>query len=172
MRFRKLNSYSRWKPTQSITSRLDAAARLVRESEIPNRQILLLSDLAESTWNDAIDDSSMLSLVDSTPTISLTIFDTGDFEGFNRSLSTPKLSDRTPPRGSPISISTTLTFESFNDIDTDSVTADLQLYRADAALPVIRNGNVVLPELESVDRTSVQVTKGGSSELLLTIPAP
>ena len=47
--------------TQSIASRLDAAARLVRESEIPNRQILLLSDLAESTWNDAIDDNSMLS---------------------------------------------------------------------------------------------------------------
>lgn len=157
--------------TQSIASRLDAAARLVRESEIPNRQILLLSDLAESTWNDAIDDSSMLSLLDATPTISLTIFDTGDFQGFNRSLSTPKLSDRTPPRGSPISVSTTLTFESFNDIDTDSVTADLQLYQADAALPVIRNGNVVLPELESVDRTSVQVTQGGSSELLLTIPA-
>jgi hypothetical protein len=157
--------------TQSIASRLDAAARLVRESEIPNRQILLLSDLAESTWNDAIDDSSMLSLLDSTPTIALTIFDTGDFEGFNRSLSIPKLSDRTPPRGSPISVSTTLTFQSFNDIDGDSVTAELQLYQADAALPVIRNGNVVLPKLESVDRTSVQVTKGGSSELLLTIPA-
>ncbi|HBV61550.1 MAG TPA: hypothetical protein DEF45_00865 [Rhodopirellula sp.] len=157
--------------TQSIASRLDAGARLVRESEIPNRQILLVSDLTESTWNNAIDDSSMLSLLDSTPTISLTIFDTGDFDGFNRSLSIPKLSDRTPPRGSPVSVSTTLTFESFGDIDTDSVTADLQLYQADAALPVIRNGNVVLPQLESVDRTSVQVTKGGASELLLTIPA-
>lgn len=157
--------------TQSIASRLNAAASLVRESEIPNRQILLLSDLAQSTWNDVIDDSSMLNLLDSTPVVSLTIFDTGDFEGFNRSLSIPKLSDRTPPRGSPISISTTLTFESFGDIDTDSVTADLQLFQADAALPMIRNGNVVLPQLESVDRTSVQISKGGSSELLLTIPA-
>ena len=46
--------------TQSVASRLDAAARLVRESELPNRQILLLSDLTESTWNDALDDSSML----------------------------------------------------------------------------------------------------------------
>ena len=157
--------------TQSIASRLDAGARLVRESEIPNRQILLLSDLTEATWNEVIDDSSMLSLLDSKPTISLTIFDTGNFDGFNRSLSIPKLSDRTPPRGSPISLSTTLTFESFGDIDTDSVTADLQLYQSDAALPVIRNGNVVLPQLESVDRTTVQVTKGGVSELLLTIPA-
>ena len=157
--------------TQSIASRLDAAARLVRESELPNRQILLLSDLAESTWNDAIDDSSMLTLLDSTPTIALTVFDTGDFEGFNRSISIPKLSDRTPPRGSPISISTTLNFESFNDVENDSVTADLQIYKTDVALPVIRNGKVVLPKLESVDRTSVQVTNGGASELLLTIPA-
>lgn len=157
--------------TPSLASRLDAAARLVRESEIPNRQILLLSDMAESTWNDAIDDSSVLSLLDSTPSISLTIFDTGDFVGFNRSLSIPKLSDQTPPRGAPVSVSTTLTFESYNDIDSDSVTAELQLYQADAALPVIRNGDVVLPKLESVDRTSVQVSNGGSSELLLTIPA-
>ena len=157
--------------TQSVASRLDAAARLVRESELPNRQILLLSDLTESTWNDALDDSSMLTLLESAPTIALTIFDTGDFEGFNRSLSIPKLSDQTPPRGSPISVSTTLNFESFSDLETDSVTADLQLFKTDAALPVIRNGNVVLPELESVDRTSVQVSKGGSSELLLTIPA-
>ncbi|MGB1813739.1 MAG: BatA domain-containing protein [Rubripirellula sp.] len=157
--------------TQSIASRLDAAASLVRESDIPNRQILLLSDLSQATWNDAIDDSSMLNLLDATPTISLTVFDTGDFEGFNRSLSIPKLSDRTPPRGSPVSVSTMLTFESFSDLETDSVTAELQLFQADAALPVIRNGNVVLPKPESVDRTSVQVANGGSSELLLTIPA-
>ncbi|MDA7936741.1 BatA domain-containing protein [bacterium] len=157
--------------TQSIASRLNAAARLVRESELPNRQILLLSDLAESTWNDAVNDTSMLTLLESTPPIALTVFDTGDFEGFNRSLSIPKLSDRTPPRGSPISVSTTLSFQSFNDLETDSVTADLQLYKADPALPVIRNGKVVLPKLESVDRTSVQVANGGSSELLLTIPA-
>ena len=157
--------------TQSVASRLDAAARLVRESELPNRQILLLSDLTESTWNDALDDSSMLTLLESTPPIALTIFDTGDFEGFNRSLSIPKLSDQTPPRGSPISVSTTLNFESFSDLETDSVTAELQLFKTDAALPAIRNGNVVLPKLESVDRTSVQISKGGSSELLLTIPA-
>lgn len=156
--------------SQSIASRLNAAARLVRESKLPNRQILLLSDLAESTWTDALDDSSLLNLMEAAPPVALTIFDTGDFDGFNRSLSIPKLSDSTPPRGSPISVSTTLSFESFNDMDSDSVTADLKLFKTDPALPAIRNEAIVLPEMESVDRTSVEIAEGVSTELLMTIP--
>ena len=157
--------------TQSITSRLDAAARLVRTSELPNRQILLLSDLTESTWADVVNDSSMVTLLDEKPSIALTIFDLGDFEGFNRSLSIPKFADNTPPRGSPISVSTTLDFDSFDATENDSVTAELQMYDRDPALPVIRDGAVILPKFQSFDRTSVRVANGGSSELLLTIPA-
>ena len=156
--------------TQSITSRLDAAARLVRTSELPNRQILLVSDLTESTWADAVNDSNMISLLDDPP-IALTIFDLGSFQGVNRSLSIPEFADNTPPRSSPISVSTTLHFQSFEATENDSVTAELQMYDRDPALPVIRDDSVILPKLQSVDRTSVRVANGGSSELLLTIPA-
>ena len=51
-----------------------------------------------------------------------------------------------------------------------SVTAELGLYEDDPALPVIRNGVVQRPALRSVDRTSVQLAPGGSSELKMTIP--
>ncbi len=51
-----------------------------------------------------------------------------------------------------------------------SVTAELKLYDADAALPVIRNGVVQRPRSRIVDRGSVEIAPGGSSELRLTIP--
>ena len=55
-------------------------------------------------------------------------------------------------------------------MDSDSVTADLKLFKTDPALPAIRNEAIVLPEMESVDRTSVEIAEGVSTELLMTIP--
>ncbi|MGI9470052.1 MAG: BatA domain-containing protein [Rubripirellula sp.] len=157
--------------TQSIASRLDAAARLVRTSDLPNRQILLVTDLSDATWSDALNDSGLAALLSESPSISLTLFDTGDFDGSNRSLSIPRFADDTPPRGTPISVSTTLAFASPVAGESDSVTAELQMYAEDPSLPVIRDGIVNRPRLRSVDRTSVRVAAGGSSELLLTIPS-
>ena len=157
--------------TQPIASRLDAAARLVRTSDLPNRQILLITDLSESTWSDASKAGDLSALLRNSPAVSLTIFDLGPFDGSNRSLSIPEFADDTPPQGTPIAVSTTLSFSSPKVNESDSVTAELQMYTEDPSLPMIRDGVVKRPSMKSVDRTSVRVSAGGASELLLTIPS-
>ncbi len=157
--------------TQPIASRLDAAARLVRTSDLPNRQVLLVTDLAESTWNETASEASLSTVFGEDPAVALTVFDLGDFDGINRSLSIPRFADMTPPRGVPVAVSTTLQLAAKEETSTLSVTAELEIFENDPGLPVVRDGVIERPKPRSVDRTSVRVAPGGSSELLLTIPA-
>lgn len=160
---------------QPLASRIDAAARLVRTSDLENRQVLVLTDLAESTWDDSIAEAGLADTVSQTPPVSFTVFDLGDFEGTNRSLTIPTLADSTPPRGVPVAMTTTLRVQSSLQSESNpsetSVAVELQMYESDPSLPVVRDGKVVYPNLSSADRTSASVADGGSSELLMTIPA-
>jgi hypothetical protein len=156
--------------TQPIASRLEAAAQLVRTSDLPNRQILLITDLSRATWRDA-SEAALASLWTNDPEVSLTVFDLGDFDGLNRSLSLPLLADKTPPRDTPLAVTTTLSLASDEAGSSQSVTAELEMYENDPALPVIRDGRIKRPNVRSVDRASVRVAAGGSSQLLLTIPS-
>lgn len=157
--------------TQPIATRLDAAARLVRTSELPNRQVLLVTDLAQSTWSGSEIETGLAAVFGEDPAVALTVLDLGEFEGFNRSIGIPKLADATPPRGVPVALSTTLKLGGDIAAETASVTAELEIYNNEPGLPVVRDGVIQLPRPRSVDRTSVKVASGGSSELLLTIPA-
>ncbi len=156
--------------TQAIAARLEAAARLVRTSDLPNRQVLLITDLSQSTWKDAAE-AGLAALWVEDPPVSLTVFDLGEFEGTNRSLSVPLVADETPPRDSPVALTTTLSLTSPENGSTVSVTAELEMYDNDPALPMIRDGVVQRPGVRSVDRASVRVASGGSSQLLMTIPS-
>ena len=163
-----------------IASRLEAAAQLVRTSDLPNRQVLLITDLSQATWAQATraqatrgnaSEAGLASLWTNDPAVSLTVFDLGDFDGLNRSLSLPQLADKTPPRETPLAVTTTLSLASSEAGSSQSVTAELEMYENDPALPVIRDGKIKRPNVRSVDRASVRVAAGGSSQLLLTIPA-
>ncbi|MCH5376719.1 MAG: BatA domain-containing protein, partial [Planctomycetes bacterium] len=155
--------------TQPIANRLEAAARLIRTSDLSNRQILLITDLAESTWNDAAD-AGLAAILSEDPAISLTVLDLGEFQGRNRSLSLPRPSDATPPKDSPVPITVDVSLPVAQPGDSASVTAELEMFDNDPSLPVIRDGVVVRPQVKAVDRASARVAAGGSSQLLLTIP--
>ena len=109
-----------------IASRLEAAAQLVRTSDLPNRQVLLITDLSQATWGNA-SEAGLASLWTNDPAVSLTVFDLGDFDGLNRSLSLPQLADKTPPRETPLAVTTTL-----------SLASSCLLYTSDAADDSIR----------------------------------
>ncbi len=94
--------------TQPIASRIDAAVRLVRTSELENRQLFLVSDLAESTWEESLIDATLATTIAQSPVVPITLFDLGEFAGTNRSLSVPKLQDPSPPPQTPINITTVL----------------------------------------------------------------
>ncbi len=156
---------------QPIQSRLEVAARLVRSSDLPERRVLVISDLSTGSWNGALADSSIATTFGNDPPVAVTLFDMGEFSGVNRSLTTARFADSSPPRGVPVPVSTTLTVVGGDPQAELSVTAELELYQNDPALPVVRDGAVMLPKIRSVDRTSVKVASGDSQELLLNIPA-
>ncbi|WP_186775480.1 hypothetical protein [Rubripirellula tenax] len=160
---------------QSLAARIDAAARLLRTNDIENRQILVITDLATSTWDESMAEAGLVDSLGAESPIGLAVFDLGPMTGTNRSLSIPKLADATPPLGTPIPISTILTRsrtdQSDDDASATSVIVELEMYESDPSTPVVRDGKVVYPNVRSVDRTSVRLADGGSSELLMTIPS-
>ncbi|KAA1261443.1 hypothetical protein LF1_39930 [Rubripirellula obstinata] len=173
----KLESTEPTSLPRSIVSRLQSATQLVQGSELENRHVLVLTDLANSTWDDpnleTLLSKQLSETANESKPVSLTVFDTGEFRGVNRSLTSMRLADPTPPANSPMSISVTLDSKSFgDDSDTvaDSVTVEAQLYQTESGLPVVRDGDVVYPPLTSVDRTTAEITAGAASELLFTIP--
>lgn len=155
---------------QPIQQRIAAGIRLVRTSELANRHVLVISDLTKQTWAESSDTSSTAALLAEEPPVALTVFDLGRFQGTNRALSIPNLSDATPPSGVSVPISVEVGLSETEQQEPVSVTAELKLYEADPTLPVVRNGTVRRPELRSVDRTNVEVAPGQSSELVLDVP--
>ena len=140
--------------TSPISGKIDAAIRLVRTSDLESRQVLVITDLAQSTWQPGLADPALVALLSEAPRMQLSVFDLGQFNGTNRSLSVPSLADATPPRGSPVALTTTLQLPNSADNAPLSVTAELGLYEDDPTLPVIRNGVVQRPSLK--DRRSHQ----------------
>ena len=154
---------------QPIASRIVAAANLVRTSEITQRRVLVISDLTAATWEDAVSDSTLSTSLQGDPAVAWTLFDLGEFSALNRSLAIPRLDDTSPATGVPIKVSSTLSVSGEAGSAT-SATVELELFQNDPALPVVRDGQVVLPNIRSVDRTSVRVDAGASREILLSMP--
>ena len=169
----KLESVSPTPLPRSIESRLLSAVQLVRSSELENRHVLVLTDLTKSTWGNADIEASLAEMLESEKAVSLTVFDTGEFQGTNRALTAMRLADSTPPANSPMSISVTLDSRDYGEVSgasDGSVTVEAQMYQTESGLPVVRDGEVVYPPLVSVDRTTTETTGSAASELLLTIP--
>ena len=156
--------------TQPIASRIDAAMRLVRTSDLENRKLLVLTDLTTPTWESGLIDPQLPATFGEDPKVNATVFDLGEFQGLNRSLSLPRLSDATPPKGVSVPITTTLQLPQSTDDQPISTILELELYENDPALPVVRDGVVQRPATRSVNRTSTEITAGESREILLTTP--
>lgn len=171
----KTESLSPREVASPIDSRIDAAIRLVRTSELENRHVFVLTDLAESTWADE-SNSVQSTLAQAESYVALTVIDATAFQGLNRRLGLPRLSDQTPPRESPTPVSIGLSLESIGSIDPTaslmetSITSQMFLYQNDPKRPMIRDGELVMPTTKNVDRTSARLTPGQSAELVLTIP--
>ena len=176
----KIDQVAPLQVAQPIASRIENAARLLRTSELTNRQVFVVTDLSRSTWPEtAVGGASSTALAES-PAIAVHIFDLGEFDAPNRSLSTARVTDATPAKGVSTAVSITLRYQDHSAEPSNagaeaprpdaSVTAELQMYESDPSLPVIRDGEIRLPSLRNVDRTSLQVAPNSSHELVLTVP--
>jgi hypothetical protein len=165
-----------------IGDRLDAAAELLRSSDLPDRQIIIVSDMSQPAWDplpsvlpawlqrtsadetNADADPIGLSIVEAISKDAAT-------SAINRTIGPPRLIDVPPASGVPIPVIATVSVEAAAEArDPLNITVDLSLFERDPGLPVIRDGKTVLPALRSVDRTSVSVAPGGQSEITLTLP--
>ncbi|QEG01032.1 hypothetical protein Mal15_51080 [Stieleria maiorica] len=179
---------------QSLESRVEAAARLLQTSEIPSRQLVVLSGLAESSFSAESPESSMAALLESSD-IRVTVWDMGGYVGSNRSVSLPTLSDTSPAPETSIAVAAVLSLggvdatlggtdaevsESGQDNEPSpsatpsgrslNVTAECVLYPSSPAMPVVRDGEIVRPPAKPVDRLSVTLQPGRDVELQMTLP--
>lgn len=168
----KIESLQPRQTTATMATRIDAAARLLRTSDLENRHLLVLTDLTETTWNDSIAEAGLADLLGEEPAIGVSVFDTGPLRGINRSLSLPKLADATPPRGTPVTVSVVLSSSGAEETDQaeQTATVELDLYAVDPSLPVVRDGEVAYPKSNSVDRANVRLMDGVAAEVVMTIP--
>lgn len=170
--------------TVPLATRIEAAVRLVRSSDLQRRAVFVLTDLSEASWTppEGTDASVTLPpLLAETPAIDFQVFDVTAGGGeaatriTNRRLGEVTLADRSPARGVPVPLSLDLTLESLGgspatEAASQQVQCELQLYEASGQYPVIRDGQTVLPPQRTVDRASVQVSPAAPAECFLTLP--
>ncbi len=63
--------------TMPIAGKIEAAIRLVRTSDLEGRQVLVITDLAESTWQTSNSDSILADALADEPAVQLSVFDLG-----------------------------------------------------------------------------------------------
>lgn len=153
-----------------INQQLKTALQALETSKLDNHQILLLSDLTKHTWEPLLQ-SDEIQLSNSSGKVKFTIFDLGDFRGPNWGISLPRLADPSPPVGTPSPVMVSVFNESTDQSRDASITAELDIFNDQPGFPMARNGEVVFPKAEPVDRKSAQVKKGEQQEVLLNIPA-
>jgi Aerotolerance regulator N-terminal len=157
----------------SLPDRLEAARRVVASSELESRHVVVLSSMDASTWKSPTQNESNAASKESKGT--LHIWDTGIPDDWNRSLSALRIADLHPPAGVPIPIAADVSLTSGKPLtggsSTMTVTAEVGLYKNDPALPVIRDGQLVTPELSWVDRATVDLAVGSKAEIVLSIPS-
>ncbi len=153
-----------------IRERIQVALKLLESSRLQTQRILLLSDLAQSSWKEMTETEPLL-LSNEKGIVDLTIYDLGEFTGGNRGLSLLRIADQSPPPNTP----TPITFSVFSDKDSkskdESITVQLEIFENSPGLPVVKNGEIVLPIGRTVDRSSIQLNEPSRKELLLSVPA-
>jgi peroxiredoxin len=157
----------------SLPDRVEAARRIVSSSDLESRHVVVLSGMDANTWKSFSGNESATATQESRGT--LNVWDTGVRNDFNRTLSSLRIADRYPPAGVPVPIAADVFIASEKPSPGDSravtVTAEVGLYTNDPALPVIRDGKMVIPELTWVDRGTVDLTVGSKSEIVLSVPS-
>ncbi|MEM9586287.1 MAG: BatA domain-containing protein, partial [Planctomycetota bacterium] len=159
-----------------LAPRLEAAIRLASVSELSVRRVIVLTDLARASWSGDLASESLLTTrkLDSrndSGSIPITVFDIGPPQSTNRRLHAVQYFDSTPPKGTPVPISVSISHTGAPPTEPEEVTAELRVYKSDPSKPVIRNGEIVRPEAMAKDRTSAKVSPDGESEVTLTIPS-
>lgn len=172
----RLNQLKPLAVASPIAQRIEAGIDLVRTSELTNRHVIVITDLSESTWLADLPETAESSRLNSAGRegVRVSLLNLGldeSAESFNQFLSLPQLADSTPTANVAIPISVEVGIHSASEqLKKQTATVQLQLFENDPSLPVVRDGETVLPPLRTVDRASVTIEKGRVNEVVLSLP--
>jgi len=176
-----------------LGERIDAAVALLQTSDLAQKSLFVLCDLAQSGWNaaehsqspaiDSRSDPVMLpSITRPEKDVTIYLVDLGADDDRNRFLENVTLIDPTPPPESPATLLVSAGEEMVGGKvgagqgdqapggwSKSELTVQLRLFRSDDSLPAVRDGKVQYPELRTNDRATIRIRQGHGSASL-TIP--
>jgi hypothetical protein len=143
---------------------LDTALELVAESELKRKEIYLYTDLAATAWQ--IDDPARLRRqLDEAEDVALYLIDVGVESPRNFRLGDVTLSDQTLTENSKLTIQTTVSCVGAGG----TRQVELYLEDIDPALPMLRDGETVLPAARLQSRQEISLEENGSQKLEFTL---
>ena len=159
----------RVKPTgapRHVPRLLEMAIQLVQTSKLKRKEIYILTDLTAAAWQ--IEDAERLrrKLSDVRET-ALYVIDVGVDTPRNIALAPPQLSADVLPENGTLAVRTALTCVGPGG----RRLVELEIEKTDPTLPVIRDGKVVLPELEPRGRREVVLPDDGSETVEFQVPS-
>jgi hypothetical protein len=151
--------------SSNLMERTRAAIDLVRNSKMDRREVYVLSDMANHAWSQASDSSSPLvaeaGSADSPVLIQL--IDVSASKPENWSLLDTKLSQEVVVVDGTAEVTAQVVASPL--APTAQLAVELLVEKRDSKLPIIRNGQMVVPGSQVVDRQIVDVPAGGSSKV-------
>lgn len=139
---------------------LAAAVQLAEQKQEARKEIYVLSDLTEAAWKTNQPAEIQKTLTDH-PRVQLYVIDVGSERPKNFSLGDLQLSSQILPPEGQLVIETQVRSAGVGG----SKTVELLLEQPDPTLPIIRDGNVVLPTAQIRGRETVQLEPGGAQQV-------
>lgn len=143
---------------------LDRAIRLVKQNERPRKEVYLFTDLARAAWKGAPPDQLRELLMESRNVL-LYVIDVGALEPRNFALGSIELSSEVLPQNSELTVEAEV--RAIGQGGTRTV--ELRLEQPDPTLPVIRDGQPILPKSIRRGSQEVKLTPGGSQRVRFTL---
>ena len=143
---------------------LEGSLRLLQESAHPRKEIYVFTDLTEQSWREGGDQlrEEMDALGDD---FSVYLVDVGVTNPSNLTLYPPMMSAEQVTPGSAVELNATVSSQEVRG----SVDLELVLELPDPNLPMIVNGEPVLPKVETRGRSTVMLDGNSGAEVAFTL---
>jgi len=152
-----------------LPSCIRAAIDLIRNTKLERREVYILTDMSTNAWRDGANMGlgDLLSPNRPEPPLLVQVIDLGSPKRENWSLSQLKLSQEVVAPGSAVNISALVVAS--EDAPAMQIAVELLVEQPDLRLPLIRNGEMIVPQRTIVDRQNLDVVQGGTSVVRFTL---
>ena len=158
----------RWEVIENplpLERKISEAVQVVRESELEQKAVFILSDLTEQSWNEI---SPLAGPNLEQDDIQFYVIDIGDEESPNRRIGELHLSAEMTSESLPTSVA--FLVESNADSPAEEVDIELRIYDNSNQFPVLRDGQIVYPQTELVDRRTLPLQPSSQDSVVMEIP--